>query len=422
MSTTFTSPFTGNVIQPTDVSYLDLNLVEINTQLYWPAVVNPTQVPAARIIDAQAADAGRILNLPQGDQGSVGSDILIINRGSTQFVVADINGEQSIVLDPGVAKYFWLDDNTTIAGNWANITFGTGTSAADADSLSGLGLVALSGLLNTTQNIVQVTAPPTFTRLSRAATFVWTSGNGTFTMPNPNDIDSGWYIGFRNNGTGQLIIEGQGTATINGLPSINTVPGDSGWLIYQQSTGNFYTVGYRTPANSTFTSATYDVDSITGNTFSLVANAPIIQTYVALSGSRTQTLNVTLPSITQIYFIVNDTQHGNYNLTFQISGSSQSPLVVSSGEVVTFLSDGNILYILNQTTTGVFFAVNGTASSPSYTFNNDSHSGMYLVGTSVLGLAAGSTQMLQLDNSNTLSPQVFTPAQFTAKLITGGTF
>ena len=421
MSQTFTSPFTGNVIQPTDVSYYDLTATS-NVQLYWPAVVNPTQVPLARIMDVTAVNSNVTIAFPQGNQGSIGSDALIINRGSFAFFVTDFSGAQSVVINPGVAKYFWLDDNTTLNGNWANITFGTGTSAADADSLAGYGLVALSGVLNTTQNLIEVTAPPTFFRNSRAATYVWTNGVGTFTLPLPNQIDDGWYIGFRNGGTGTLTIQGQSTSTINGLPSIQTSPGDSGFIMFNASTGNYTTVGYTVPANSSFTSAVYDVDSIIGNTFSLVANAPIIQTYVALSGSRSQNLAITLPSITQIYFVVNDTQNGNYNLTFQLSGSSQTPIVVSAGQVITFLSDGNVLYVLNQTTTGVFFAVNGSASAPSYTFNNDGHTGMYLVGTSVLGLTANSTEMLNIDNSNELSPQIRTPAQFTAKLISGGIF
>lgn len=421
MSQSFTSPFTGNVIQPTDVSYYNLQFSE-DTQLYWPAVVNPTQVPLARIIDATAEAADLTIILPQGDQGSVGSDLLIVNRGADDFFITDFNGTQSVLVEAGVAKYFWLDDNTTEAGNWQNITFGTGTSAADADSLAGYGLVALQGVLNTTQNIVVITAPPTLDTTSRAATYVWETGNGTITLPLPNQINDGWYIGFRNAGTGTLTIEGQSTSQINGLPSIQTTPGDSGFIMFDASTGNFTTVGYTVPANSTFTSAVYDVDSIVGNTFSLVANAPIIQTYVALSGSRTQTLAITLPAITQIYFVVNDTQNGAYNLTFQLSGSAQAPIVVSAGQVVTFLSDGNVLYVLNQTTTGVFFAVNGSASAPSYTFNNDSHTGMYLVGTSVLGLTANSTQMLEIDNSNTVSPQIRTPAQFTAALISGGVF
>jgi hypothetical protein len=47
---------------------------------------------------------------------------------------------------------------------------------------------------------------------------------------------------------------------------------------------------------------------------------------------------------------------------------------------------------------------------------------MYLVGTSVLGFTANSTQMLRIDNSNLISPQISTPAQFTAALISGGQF
>jgi hypothetical protein len=421
MSQTFTSPFTGNVIQPTDVSYYDLNF-SANTQLFWPAVVNPTQVPAARIIDASATAPGLTIVLPQGNQGSVGSDILLVNRGANTFTVTNFGGVQSVSVAAGVAKYFWLDDNSTEAGDWRNITFGTGTSAADADSLAGYGLVALSGVLNTTQNVIVVTAPPTLNRASRAATYVWESGNGTFTLPAVGTIDDGWYIGFRNGGTGTLTIQGQSTSQINGLPSIETTPGDSGFIMFDAAVGDFFTVGYTIPANSTFTSAVYDVDSIIGNTFSLVANAPIIQSYVALSGSRTQNLAITLPSITQIYFVVNDTQNGTYNLTFQLAGSAQAPIIVSAGQVVTFLSDGNVLYVLNQTTTGVFFAVNGSATAPSYTFNNDNNTGMYLVGTSVLGFTANSTQMLQIDNSNLLSPQIRTQAQFTASLISGGQF
>jgi len=44
------------------------------------------------------------------------------------------------------------------------------------------------------------------------------------------------------------------------------------------------------------------------------------------------------------------------------------------------------------------------------------------VGTSVLGLTANSTLMLEIDNTNTLDPQMSTPATFNARLIGGGTF
>jgi len=421
MSTSFTSPFTGTVVQPTDVSYYALNF-STNTQLYWPAVVNPTQVPASRIMDCVPSTTGLTVILPQGNQGSVGTDILIRNKGSVDFTVTAFGGTQSVTLTHGTSRYFYLSDNTTDAGVWQNVQFGTGTSAADAATLQGAGLTTITGQLAATSNIVEVSSTPAITDDSRAATFVWTNGNGGFTLPNYTTLSGGWFIGFRNNGSGTLSITPTSPSLINGLTTISTNPGDSGYILYEQSTGNFFTVGWAVPSNVTFTSATYDVDSISGTSLSLVSYAPIIQTYVALSGTRTTTLNVTLPAITQIYILVNDTSSGAYNISFNVSGAVTPPVVLTAGQVATVLSDGNQLFSLTQTTSGVFLANNGSVTAPSFSFNSDQHTGMYLVGTSVLGLTANSVEMLNIDNTNTSSPQISTPATFNAGLIPGGTF
>ena len=418
---TFTSPFTGTVVQPTDVSYYNLQFSS-DVQLYWPAVVNPTQVPAARIIDANAEGAGLLIYLPQGDQGSVGTDILVRNIGIDQLTVVDFTGEAGVTIAPGVAIYFYLIDNTTPAGVWSNVTFGAGISSADAASLAGNGLSALGGRLNVTQNIVEVTSTPTIENESRASTFVWESGNGTFTLPPVVGLTAGWFIGFRNNGTGTLTIQGQGLSQINDQPSIQTSPGDSGFIVFQQTTGNFFTVGLASPATSTFTAATYDVDAIIGNTFSLVSFAPIIQTYVALSGARTENLTVTLPAITQIYVISNNTASTNYNIELRLSGSLTSSVVITAGQLVFVLSDGNNLFVISQTTSGTTFANNGSAAAPSYSFINDDETGMYLIGLSLLGFAVNGVNMLSIDNSNLADPMMTTPAKFTAGLISGGTF
>lgn len=418
---TFTSPFTGTVVVPTDVSYYALNFSS-NTQLYWPAVVNPTQVPAARIIDCVPSTSGLTVILPQGDQGAVGSDILIRNKGSVNFTVTAFGGTGSVTVASGTSRYFYLSDNTTTAGVWQNVQFGTGTSAADAATLQGAGLTTITGQLAATSNVVQVSATPSITDNSRAATFVWTNGNGTFTLPVAATLSGGWFIGFRNNGFGTLNITPVSTSLINGLTTISVNPGDSGYILYEQSTGNFFTVGWAVPSNVTFTSATYDVDSIIGTSLNLVSYAPIIQTYVALSGTRSTNLNVTLPAITQIYILVNNTGSGAYNLSFNVSGAVTPPIVLTAGQVATVLSDGNQLFSLTQTTSGVFLANNGSESAPSHSFNSDQHTGMYLVGTSVLGLTANSIKMLNIDNTNTSSPQISTPATFNAALIPGGTF
>jgi hypothetical protein len=418
---TFTSPFTGTVVQPTDVSYYALSF-SANVQLFWPAVVNPTQVPAARIIDATPTVASLIITLPEANQGTTGADILIRNFGAVAFTVQNFGGTGSVSVPAGVSKYFYLSDNSTSAGVWQNVTFGAGTSSADAASLAGLGLVALAGKLNTTQNIIEVSSPPTITDNSRASTFVWISGNNTVNLPTATSLTSGWFIAFRNSGTGTLTFAPQGASLINGGATLGINPGESGFIMFQQATNNFFTVGLAIPSNVTFTSATYDVDSIVGNTFSLVSYAPIIQTYTALSGTRSATLAVTLPATTQLYVLVNDTGQPTYNITFQVSGSLQTPINLTDGAIALVLSDGNFLYVISQTTTNVFLGINGSAAAPSHSFISNTNTGMYLVGTNVLGLSANSANMLRLDNTNTLSPQVSTPATFNAGLIGGGTF
>jgi len=418
---TFTSPFTGNVIQPTDVSYYALSFSE-DTQLYWPAVVNPTQVPSARIMDCVASTSGLTISLPDATQGSVGEDILIRNLGLNSFVLEDAAGGQTITITVGMARYVYLTDNSSVGGVWDSIEFGAGTSYADAATLQGAGLATIAGKLATTQNIANVTTSPTISDASRATTFVWNSGAGSFTLPLVSSLSTGWYIGFRNGGTGALIISSQSPSLINGSISVTANPGDSGFIIYDSNTSNFVTVGLTAPANVTFTSATYDVDSIPGSTFSLVTFAPIIQSYIAQTGSRASTLTITLPATTQIYIFINDTGHADYNVQFQIEGSAQPPLVVATGNIATVLSDSQNLYLLTSTSSNIFYAVNGIATAPSYSFISDATTGMYLPGSNILGFAANGVEVAYIDNTNTLLPKFKINATLTANLISGGTF
>jgi len=415
------SPFTGTVVTPTDVSYYYLSF-STNTNLYWPSVVNSEQVPASRIMDIVATTTGLSIVLPDATQGSLGSDILFRNLGSNAVNIVNFVGGGSVNILPGVAVYFYLTDNTTQGGVWSNVTFGAGTSFADAATLAGAGLSAEGGKLVTSENIIAVTSPPTLSETTRASTIIWNGGTGTINLPSTSTINTGWYIGFRNNGTGTLTLAPQSPSQINNAPSISTNPGDSGWIIYQPQTSSFFTVGLATPTNVTFTSAVYDVDAIPGNTFNLVQYAPIIETYVSNSGTRTQTLNVVFPAVTQIYILSNSTGSSAYNLSFSIEGSSAAPLTISNGQIITVLSDGNTLFPLTSSTTNVFYAQNGSAGSPSFSFTTDVATGMYLQGTSILGLTANSAEIMKFDGSNSLSPQVSTPAQFNAALISGGQF
>ena len=421
----FTSPFTGTVIEPTDVSYFALSFSS-NTPLYWPSVVNPTQVAVARIMDCTPTTSGLSILLPEADQGAVGSDILFTNKSGTySFTVTDASGLNGTTISPGASVYFYLTNNTTYAGVWSNTIFGLNTSVASAATLAGAGLTVVSGQLATTSNISQVSVAPTLTDASRGVTYVWTAGVGSITLPSTTGLSAGWWIGFRNNGTGTLTFNRTNTELINGNTNIQTNSGDSGFIYYDIGSGNFFTVGWVVASNVTFTAASYDVDSISGGSLSLTAYAPILQTYLALSGSRSSNLLVTLPAVTQYYVISNAVPNTvGYAISFQASGSSVAPIVISPEATATLLCTGGNLLVITQSIISSFTApATGTAAAPEFTFSADPASGMYLIGTSQLGLAANGRNILNMNYTNTAAPTMSTPGTFTAlQGISGGGF
>jgi hypothetical protein len=104
-------------------------------------------------------------------------------------------------------------------------------------------------------------------------------------------------------------------------------------------------------------------------------------------------------------------------------------LVLGANSVATIVVDGGAIYSITQSSTSSFFAQNGTQTNPSFSFTNDTHTGMYLVGTSILGLTANSIRMLNIDNTNTSAPVISSPAEIrTSGKVTaiggifGGTF
>src|SRR5512137_3036393 len=101
----YVSPFTGDVIQPTDVSYRGVTLAA-NTQLNWPSNSTTNTDYAARMMDVNATSAGLCLYMPPANQTSVGTDALIRNIGSETFVVKTFGGNGTIISIPaGEAQY-----------------------------------------------------------------------------------------------------------------------------------------------------------------------------------------------------------------------------------------------------------------------------------------------------------------------------
>jgi hypothetical protein len=423
--TTYTSPFTGNAIQPTDVSYEAIALSG-TVQLYWPQYVNDAnQQVTARIIDVVSA-AGGILKLPNAQQASVGEDILIRNQGSNAFTVSRTDGTGSFTVPVGQSYYTYLTDNTTNAGIWNIVAFGVGTSYADAATLAGNSTAAILGKLESTIVTNEYSSSITFNDASRAHCFVWTGGAGSATLPPVASLSTGWYVLVRNNGTGTLTINTSSSgSTIDGLVNLALPLGDSCFICVNQDPAkqDFFTVGRSRPNSLTFSSATYDVDVVSGSTLSLITNTPIIQRYTALSGTRTTSLLVQLPAVTQVYYLLNDTNQSGYNITFQVQGSSQPPFSLPTSTQVIVLSDGTNLYPLLQTNVGQFLANRGTAGSPAFTFTLDPVTGMYSPNNGQLGFSVAGNNIVTMDATAGVGNYVTRfVGRVQADLISGGSF
>ena len=85
--TTYTNPFTGQTISPSQVSYEALT-ISVDTALEWPINGNQGDVASA-IIDVTATVASLKLALPPATQVSTGQSVLVRNVGANTFTVTD---------------------------------------------------------------------------------------------------------------------------------------------------------------------------------------------------------------------------------------------------------------------------------------------------------------------------------------------
>lgn len=377
----YNSPFTGNVIQPTDVSYLSITL-SANTQLSWPINGNPTSDYAARIMQVTAASASLSLFMPPANQSSVGQDALIRNVGANAFTVKDYAGVNTIItINAGESKYIYITANPDEQGTWGIIAFGVGSSSADAATLAGYGLVALSTTLNQSHPVTTFTSDATATAAYRAQAYVWTGGAGTLTLQSSTTLGNNWFVMVRNSGTGALTVAGSGGDTINGSATLSMQPGDSAMVVCSGST--FYTVGL---GKSTLFNFTQLTKAITSGTYTLTAveASNVLQKY---TGVLTGNVTIVVPPTVQIYYIVNAASVGAYTVTFT-TGSGSTATVPGSQQSILICDSINLLnantYLAGST--GVSLG-NGTVGSPSLSFSTETSTGIYHAAGGQLNIA-----------------------------------
>lgn len=380
----FNSPFTGNVIQPTDVSFRDITLTE-DTQLSWPINGNATDNYAARIMDVTASSSGLSLWMPPANQASVGQDALIRNTGANTFTVKDYAGNGTIItIASGQCKYIYITDNADEYGTWGNIAFGVGTSAPDAATLAGYGLLAISSTLNQSHPTSGISNGQSLADSDRAQTKIWSSGVGSITLPTASSIGDNWFILFKNNGSGTCTINCSGSDLIDGSSSKEYNPSESSFIVCD-GTG-YITVGYGISSNFAFTAAVIPVTTGSVTISSSQAQA-VLQEY---QGALTGNVTATYPPVTNLYVISNQTTNA---YTLYIKTPTGSSIAIPQGQQATVVCDGINFYNANtvQAAGTTISLVNGSASSPSLSFVSDTSTGVYRAGagqfnTAILGV------------------------------------
>jgi hypothetical protein len=389
----FNSPFTGNVVQPTDVSYRSITLAA-NTQLEWPINGNATDDFAARIMQVTASSGGLSLYMPPANQASVGQDALIRNVGANTFTVKDYEGTNTIVsIAAGESKYIYITANSTATGTWGIIAFGVGTSSPDASVLAGAGLLASGATLNQSHPTASITAGYTFVTGDRAQTYIWTGGAGSATLPTATTTGNNWFVLVKNNGTGTLTISPSGGSLIDGGASKAFQPLESAIIV---STGTAYvTVGYGQSTTFEFGLLTKPV---TTGAYTLTASeaSNVIQIY---TGTLTGNVTITYPPVVNFYAVSNQTVAGGFTLTLTTGiGGSATAQVPANGQATLFC-DGTNFYNANTTQAGAtaLSIVSGSAGSPAINFAAETNTGLYRPGAGRFGISILGTQVLDVD-------------------------
>ena len=366
----FNSPFTGNVIQPTDVSYSRITLTT-DLQLTWPINGSDTDDAAARIMEVSTASTANELWMPPANQASVGQDALIRNVGAVSLLVKDYTGANTIVtVAAGEAQYIYITTNATTAGTWGIIAYGIGSSGADAATLAGYGLLAIGQTLNQSQPVTTFSSDYTALTTDRSNTYVWTGGAGTLTLTLASTLGDNWFMFLRNSGTGALTITGTSGDLINGSASIALQPTDSCIIVCSGS--QFYTVGLGKSTQFAFTQLSKAV--LTG-TYTLTATeaSNVIQKY---TGALTGNVTIIIPSTVQVFYILNETSNA-YTVT--ISTGAGATAVLTAGTQATLVCDSVNLYNANTILAGSssISLINGSVGAPSLNFASETTTGIY---------------------------------------------
>lgn len=380
--TSYVNPYTGQTISPSQVGYEALT-ISTDTILEWPINGNTDNVVANIIEVTATVNTNLKLYMPPATSVSTGQSALIRNIGTYSFTVVDTSGNTIVTVASGIAEYIYVTDNTTINGSWETVTFGAGTSSANAATLAGYGLNAVSTTLNTVTPVSTFSSNYQMLPEDQSSLYVWEGGAGTVTLPTAASVGPSWYAVLKNDGTGILNVLPGGSDTIDGEVSKQLQIAESFVVVTDGTT--FYSYAYGQSATFFFTQLT---KSVTGGVVVLTSAeaSSIIQEYI---GTLTSNCTVILPPTVQLYSFRNNTT-GSFTLTFSTGASGALTVSLPQNQTILAICDGTNVYNAQTSTSSFINALtlgNGSAAAPSLSFSGSATTGLYLAATNQLGFA-----------------------------------
>ena len=388
--TTYLNPYTGQTINPSQVGYESITLTA-DTELEWPINGNTSDV-VANIIEVSASTTSLKLIMPPATQVSEGQSALIRNVGANTFTVVTNTTLATIVsVASGIAQYVYITNNTTVAGTWASVTFGAGTSSANAATLAGYGLLATNTTLNQSYPLTSIYSNYAILDADRASFLIWESGAGSMTLPSAATVGNNWFVMIRNNGTGILTVTPAGANTIDGNASAQLQLAESFVLVSNGSTG-YNSYGYGQSATFVYTQLS---KVVTGGTVTLTV-VEATNTIQAYTGVLTSNCTVILPPTVQLYSLQNKTT-GSFTLTFSTGSVGASTVTLPQNQTFIAICDGtNVYNAQTATSSGTSITLQaGSVTTPSLNFLSNLTTGLYLPASNQIGFAVnGSIGMI----------------------------
>lgn len=384
--------FGEGAVQTAYVGYKSYNLTA-DTVLYWPSSYLDTPNTTAAYIHIETAAADLKLTLPDATEVSVGQNMIISNTSVNDVDLYDNEGDFLGELETGKTYYYILSDNSTAGGTWLRITFGAGTSDVDPVELAGYGLLADADKLTTiVPTVVTVSSSYTVTYDNNAGLVVWTGGAGPMTLPLVADVPDGFNFSLNNAGSGEIIVSGD--VPIDNQSQYFITPNQS--LTFVKDTTKWYTIGYGQQASYAISLLNRNVSGNTNITLTISEAQRTIQQY---SGALTGNITIFFPVQISEWTIYNNTT-GPFTLSVQLVGGVGALIGIPQGETQLIYSDGTTLRITPSSIPDGATFPDGSATSPSITFTNDTSCGMYHSAPGHTNLTAGGSEVIDMTNAD----------------------